>query len=158
MTCTSPCRMPRILGEAPEHGVPSQVRRVSLNLLASLVATGADFLLAFLLVGYVQAAPWLATAWGCALGALVNFGMNRTITFRSRTPAFPQFGRYLLVSAMSMVLNATLVGVLHWTLRALLGPWTYPVVWCLVRGGVFVFWNYPLHVGYVFAHRVRLDA
>lgn len=120
------------------------LRQLTLNAGAAGAATGVDFVVALALVG-AGLGPFLATAAGCAVGALVNFGLNRAVTFRSTAAPLPQAGRYALVSLTSLALNAGGVSVL-----LSLPAFGYPAAWWLVRVAVFVLWNYPLHAGYVF--------
>ncbi len=123
-------------------------RRMGMGVLSSAAATGVDFVVALALV-WAGLGPILATAGGCLVGALVNFGVNRAITFRSTGAPLPQAGRYALVSLTSLALNAGGVSLLlsHPTVA-------YPVAWWLVRAVVFVLWNYPLQADYVFGDRL----
>jgi phosphatidylglycerophosphate synthase len=127
------------------HPVGSHLARVTLNMAAAAVATVADFCVAMAVVGQVHVPPAIATAIGCVLGATVNFGLNRVVTFRSRAAPLPQVTRYALVSATSLMLNAGGVSLLL-SLPAM----AFPLAWCLVRSAVFLLWNYPLHTSYVF--------
>jgi len=89
--------------------------------------------------------PFAATAGGCLVGALVNFGFNRTVTFRSSGAPLAQAGRYAIVSLTSLGLNAGGVSVL------LFHPAIpYALAWWTVRLAVFLLWNFPLHSTYVF--------
>lgn len=131
--------------EAPARRRPRLAEKLSLNIVAAMAATGVDFLIVLLLVEKTGANPALATAGGCAVGALVNFSLNRVVTFRSSSPTLPQIGRYLVVSVSSMLLNSG--GVAVFALLPFIG---YQISWWLVRGAVFLLWNYPLHNSYVF--------
>jgi len=132
---------------------PTPVRpllgRMGLNVTAAFLATAVDFAVAMALVRS-GLGPFLATAGGCAVGALVNFGFNRSITFRSDGAPLAQAGRYALVSLTSLGLNAGGVSVLlsHPALP-------YPAAWAVVRLAVFLLWNYPLHAGYVFGDQTE---
>jgi putative flippase GtrA len=117
---------------------------VGRNALAAGVATMADFMLALSLLHFAVASPAVATFGGCALGAVVNFAMNRAWTFRSDGSPTREAWRYLLVSASSAAFNAALVHVL------LLPNVPFVASWVLARGAVFLAWNYPLHRDYVF--------
>ena len=77
-----------------------------------VTGTGADFLLVVALVTSLGLEPWLATVLGCALGAVVNFLMNRMWTFGSTAPPLGQASRYALVSVTSALLNGD-----HWLVR-----------------------------------------
>lgn len=112
----------------------------------AVAATVADFALVntAMTLGWVHEA-WLATAMGCALGACVSFTIGRFWAFAHAGERAPlQMSKYALVSVTSLALNAG--GV------ALLTPLNadYRVSWLLVRGLVFLLWNFPLHRAYVF--------
>ncbi len=128
-------------------------RILSIMLAASVVATLADYALAFSLVHGLEQPDWLATALGCSLGAVVNYLINRRITFRSTQAKAPEFIRYLLVSASSLVHNTVGVSLLSYLLRPWLGKVAYDFSWVLTRVVVFYFWNARLQTGYVFARR-----
>lgn len=117
------------------------------NAIAGGVATGADFALVVAMVTFASVSPPLATLAGCVLGAVVNFSVNRVWAFGSTAPGAPQAGRYLVVTASSALLNGGLVAVF-----LLLPDLPYQLAWVLVRGAVFVTWNFPLHRDYVFLH------
>jgi phosphatidylglycerophosphate synthase/putative flippase GtrA len=128
----------------PPEPVRPLVQRLGLSVAAAAAATGVDFAVALSLV-WAGMGPFMATAAGCLVGGVVNFGLNRMITFRSRAAPLPQAGRYALVSLTSLALNAGGVSVL------LSHPdVAYPVAWWLVRAAVFLLWNYPLQADYVF--------
>jgi putative flippase GtrA len=122
-------------------------------LVASVLATLADYALAFSLVHGLGKPAWLGTALGCALGAVVNYLMNRLITFRSTQAKAPEFLRYLAVSGSSLVLNTAGVSLSHLLLRGWLGNVAYTVSWVMVRAVVFYFWNVRLQTEFVFARR-----
>lgn len=132
---------------APERE-GSVVGRGSLlrNATAGAIATAADFALVALLVEQGLLSPAIATAVGCGLGAAVNFTINRVWAFGSRAPKLGQAARYVFVSASSAALNSGLVAVV-----LLLPAMPYQLAWVLVRGAVYLSWNFPLHRDWVFA-------
>jgi phosphatidylglycerophosphate synthase/putative flippase GtrA len=116
------------------------------SVISAVVATGADFTAVLFMVDSFGLSPWTATALGCGVGAIVNFAINRIWAFEpTGDPVRGQAGRYAFVSGTSLGLNAGGVAVLM-----LLPGIDYRLAWGLVRGAVFVFWNYPLHRDYVF--------
>ena len=122
------------------------------SVISALVATAADFALVVALVTYVDISAWYATAIGCALGAVVNFFLNRVWAFEAGGAYSPQAARYGFVSLSSMLLNAA--GVAVFVLPGI----DYRVAWILVRFAVFLGWNFPLHRDYVFARPVPIDS
>ncbi len=123
------------------------------NAIAAFIATSADFLVFLLLVQMVSFTPWAATAAACAVGGVINFGINRVWTFASRGEPFGEAWRYTFVSASSALLNAGGIAVLLF-----LPSMDHRIAWLLVRGAVFVAWNYPLQRDYVFSESDGLDA
>jgi len=113
---------------------------------ASLVATVVDFGTMVLLVERAQVEPAWATLVGATLGAVVNFMMNRHLTFaRAGETIGPQALRYAGVSAVSAALNAVLeyVGT-----RLISAP--YVGVRIVVAVVVSLTWNFPMHRSFVF--------
>jgi phosphatidylglycerophosphate synthase/putative flippase GtrA len=115
------------------------------NAVAGVVATLADFALVLVLVEWLGLLPAWATVVGATLGALVNYSINRVLTFKSRSGVARQMARYAVVSGTSALLNAGGVALL--TLHPQLA---YTLVWWLVRGVVYFAWNLPLQRDYVF--------
>ena len=91
--------------------------------------------------------PRLATAAGCALGGIVNFGIHRVWISAREAPAVAQALRYALVSTSSALLNSGGVAVLLFVPGL-----DYRVAWMIARGAVFLTWNYPLHRDFVFTN------
>lgn len=116
-----------------------------LNAVAGAVATAVDFAAVLGMVEWARFSPVMATALGCVLGGVVNYTLNRLITFKSRGAVAPQMARYTLVSATSALLNAGGVALL--TLHPQLA---YTLGWWLARGAVYFAWNLPLQRDYVF--------
>ncbi len=115
------------------------------NLVAAVAATAVDFIIVLMLVKVVALPAWVATAFGCIVGGVVNFTMNRVWTFQSDGPPVTQAWKYTFVSASSALLNSGGVALL-----ALLPALDFRLAWAIVRVAVFVAWNYPLHRDYVF--------
>jgi phosphatidylglycerophosphate synthase/putative flippase GtrA len=129
----------------PSKGKRSGMAILGLNAVAGAVATGVDFVSVLGMVEKLSFSPVVATALGCVLGGVVNYSMNRLITFRSQGAVAPQMARYTLVSATSALLNAGGVALL--TLHPQLA---YTLGWWLARGAVYFAWNLPLQRDYVF--------
>lgn len=115
------------------------------NVVAAVLATGADFAVVFFLIKVAAVTPWLATLIGCIVGGGANFTINRVWTFASTAPPLPQAWRYVFTSGSSALLNAGGVAVL-----LLLPGLTSFGAWALARAVVFLTWNYPLHREYVY--------
>ena len=116
------------------------------NALAAAAATLADYAAVVAMVQVGGLSPAWATALGCVLGGALNLGLNRLVTFRSRDAIAPQAVRYTVVSASSALLNAGGVALL-----AAFPLLDYRLAWWLVRGAVWLAWNFPLQRAYVFA-------
>jgi putative flippase GtrA len=133
----------------PNFGRAAFVGRGSIlrNSLAGFIATGADFGAVTALV----ATQWLsvptATLFGCIVGGVANFMINRLWAFGSNLAYLRQAWRYAMVSGSSALFNAGLVALLLVFWR---GP--YQLAWLAARGIVYFCWNYPMHRFYVFVH------
>ncbi|MBJ6760330.1 GtrA family protein [Myxococcaceae bacterium JPH2] len=123
----------------------SGVALVGLNAASGAVATAVDFAAVLAMVEWGAMSPAWATVAGCVLGGVVNYSLNRVLTFRSSGAVAPQLARYTVVSATSALLNAG--GVALMTLHPQLA---YTLGWWVVRGVVYFAWNLPLQRDYVF--------
>ncbi|MFP2896976.1 GtrA family protein [Corallococcus sp. 4LFB] len=123
----------------------SGVALFGFNAAAGAIATAVDFVAVLGMVEWGGISPVWATVAGCVLGGVVNYSINRVITFRSNGAVAPQLARYTLVSSTSALLNAGGVALL--TLHPQLA---YTLGWWVVRGVVYFAWNLPLQRDYVF--------
>ena len=135
----------KALAPKPKPGKRSNLSIFGFNAVAGAVATGLDFAVVLMLVEWAKFSPALATALGCVVGGVVNYTINRLLTFRSTGAIAPQMARYTLVSATSALLNSG--GVWLFTLHPQLA---YTLGWWMVRGVVYFAWNLPLQRDYVF--------
>ncbi len=110
----------------------------------SALATVTDFALASVLHRLGSTAG-LATFLGCVAGGGVAFSLSRGWTFQAGSArALPQLLRFLFVWLASALLNSA--GVL-----ALLGLISsFQLAWLIVRGVVYLGWNYPMTRWFVF--------
>jgi phosphatidylglycerophosphate synthase/putative flippase GtrA len=116
------------------------------SVVSNALATVLDFFVAASLFHGLSCGPAISTAVGCTMGAVTSFALTRGWTFDARTgQLFPQLARYVMVSLMTLGLNAGGVMLL------LLLHLPFAVAWCAARAVVFVGWSYPLQRDYVFA-------
>ncbi len=120
------------------------------NGAAAAIATAVDFSAVVCMVELSRLSPVVATLLGCAIGAVINFLVNRFWAFEWRRPTLTMVARYGFVSSTSAGLNAGLLAIL-----LLLPSLNYAFVWWIVRGTVFLLWNFPLHRDYVFGDSVE---
>lgn len=139
----------RRLRQGPQER-PASWRRFAPAAISAFLATLVDFALVVVLVANTEMSAASATAIGCILGGAANFSLNRWWTFASRGRPVPQAVRYSIVSAVSALLNGGGVALV----LALPLP-DYRLGWLVVRGLVFVCWNFPLQRGYVYGRRGR---
>jgi putative flippase GtrA len=114
--------------------------------IASLLATGVDFLVTVLLV-QVAGAPYLpGSATGTISGGVTHFMVSRNWVFNAQEKKWAaQLPRYILVWIGSLLLNVSGLYLLtHYTgLNYLLSKIAIAI-------GVAVFYNYTLQKRYVF--------
>ena len=80
--------------------------------LIGLVGTAAHFLVLYTLVAQFELGPVLASSVGAVTGALVNYGLNYRLTFRSRKRHRDALPKFLVVAAGGWLLNGLLMAIL----------------------------------------------
>jgi putative flippase GtrA len=114
---------------------------------ASIIGTGADYLVMISCVELLGLSPVAATPLGALSGAVTNFTLGRRFTYKTTdVPAPSQAWRYALVSAASLGLNTAgeylFQHVLH--IEYLLARVMSSVI-------VSNAWNYPMQRYFVFS-------
>lgn len=116
--------------------------------MASLLASGADFLLTVLLVQFAGCQVVLAAAVGTIVGGLINFLVNRHWVFRQGDERVArQMGKYALVWMGNLALNTGGVHVL-----ANVAGFHYVLSKVLTSLIVAFLYNYPMQKNFVFSN------
>jgi len=109
---------------------------------ASIIATGADYLVMISCVELLGLGPVAATPLGALSGAVTNFTLGRRFTYKTTdVPAPSQAWRYVLVSAASLGLNTAGEYLLARVITSVIvsNAWNYPMqryfVFCARRAG-----------------------
>jgi putative flippase GtrA len=114
--------------------------------IASVLATGVDFLVTFLLVQ--EAGVWYlaAGAAGTISGGITHFLVSRSWVFEARDGKWQvQVAKYLLVWLGNLLLNVSVLFLLtHYT------GMNYLLAKVIIAVGIAVFYNYVLQKRYVF--------
>jgi len=138
--------------DAPQAGTPPHLPLwISLrrSQISSLIATVVDFSSLIFFVEIVHVWYVAATAMGAFLGALVNFILGRHWSFSADgEPVHGQAMRYTLVATGSLILNSGAVYILTDSFGL-----HYAVSKAITAVLVGLFFNFPLHRGFVFARR-----
>ena len=114
--------------------------------LSNGFATAVDAALASALYYFGNKHPAVATALGCAAGAVVSFTLSRAWAFEVKGgPVFQQIGRYAFGSVSTLALNAG--GVVLMTELGL----PFLTAWLFTRAVVFATWSYPVQRDFVFS-------
>jgi putative flippase GtrA len=133
-------------GRGTEAKRGTTLRLIGRHQIASVVATAVDFATMILAVELLRATAVVGTATGATVGAVTNFTLGRTFTFRVRDAAIgPQALRYALVSASSAGLNALGEHIAHDRLGI-----EYIAARVVVALLVSLAWNFPLQRYFVF--------
>lgn len=114
--------------------------------LASLLATGVDYIVAMLLFEAVVPNALLASLTGTLAGGILHFSLSRRYVFGAGSQRMsPQVLRYLLTWVGNVLLNVLLVYVLAEKLgiHFLLSKISSSIL-------IFIAFNYPLHRRFVF--------
>ncbi len=126
---------------------PARLRPMQFLVFALVGAVGtlAHYAVLLTLVECFRQPAVMATACGALVGALLNFVLNHRLTFASQEKYRRTILRFMLIAALSLVLNALLLQLLlHWT------GWDYRIAQLIVTLLVLVM-NYVLSALWAFA-------
>jgi putative flippase GtrA len=127
----------------PRKGLASSFGR---HQVGAILATGIDFGTMSALVVLLGLPAALATAVGAAVGGTSNFLLGRHWIFSAQDGQAGEQGiRYVLVSAVSLVLNAAGEYLLHDRLGL-----QYLLARGIIASLVSVVWNYPVQRMFVY--------
>lgn len=116
----------------------TNLRRLSRQLTASVIATALDLMLLMTLCYAAGVPPSIAAGTGAVAGGVVNFAIGRAWVFESRGPVVMQALGYAgLVLAGGALLNAAIVGGVVATGVPLLIAKAFAVA------AVMIGWTYP---------------
>jgi putative flippase GtrA len=114
--------------------------------LASILATGIDFLVSILLFRIAGAPYMLASALGTITGGICHFLISRNWVFQSREKKWTiQVFRYLMVWVGNLLLNLSVLFLLTRYLHM-----NFLLAKIVVAIGIAVFYNYVLQKRFVF--------
>lgn len=120
--------------------------RPAKSALSNGFATVVDAAVAGALYYLASKHPAVATALGCAAGALVSFTLSRVWAFEAKGgPVVSQVARYAFGSVSTLALNAG--GVVLMTELGL----PFLTAWLFTRAVVFATWSYPVQRDFVFS-------
>jgi len=103
------------------------------------VATVLQYVLLWLLVRFAAADPVLASGLGFVASAVLNYELNRRLTFRSDVAWFIGLRRFAVVAAAGLVLNVVVVALLH------RGAGAHYLLAQLVATVIVLSWNFLLN-------------
>jgi len=113
---------------------------------ASLIATGMDFAVSWLLFRLTGIPAVAASALGTLSGGICHFLISRIWVFRAREGKWSgQAGRYLMVWVGNFLLNVSIFFLLTRYLAM-----NFLLAKIVVAVGIAVFYNYTLHRRFVF--------
>ena len=114
-------------------------------LLVGGIATALHYAILILLVQTGLARAVVASSIGFAASAVLNYSLNRHVTFRSSRPHAQAAPRFVLVACTGLGINAALLWLLH-------GPGSqhYLIAQVLATLGTIV-WNFALNRLWTFA-------
>jgi putative flippase GtrA len=135
-------------------GAPSRFWQWIRHHATAIAATAVDYSGMVAAVEFLHVRPVPATAMGAFAGALTNFTLNRTFTYKAQTGAVQeQMWRYALVSAASLALNTAGVWLFHNRLGL-----QYLAARLIASVIVSNGWNYPMQRFFVFSRGATKDA
>ena len=118
------------------------LRQLLLFAMAGGFATALHYALLVALV-QAQVSVVMASSVGAVFGALLNYGINRRFTFRSRRAHRQALPRYLLIAAAGFVINGYVITV------ALNARLHYLAAQVIATATVLL-WNFVIHRWWTF--------
>lgn len=116
-------------------GSPSVVRQFVTFAVVGAVSTGCHFLVLFALHEWAGLGVVAATSWGAAVGAVVNYILNRRVTFAGSGAGAAAIPRFALVALTGLGLNSGSMALLEQAIPQV----HYLVRQCFVTGLVLLY-------------------
>ena len=115
-------------------------------LVVGVIATGVHYLVLIAAVELAGQTAVVGSGIGFIVGAIVNYALNRSFTFRSSVSHGTAGSRFMLVMCGAWLLNQLLM---HWFTVKLGLPYLLAQV---LTTGVTLFWNFAGNALWSFAH------
>ena len=74
--------------------------------VASLIATGLDYLLFMIMFEFSGFWPVFSVCFSSSIGGIIHFKLSRTWVFKTREKSIPQLAKYIPVAIGSVLLNS----------------------------------------------------
>lgn len=124
-------------------------RQFSVFLFIGAVCTALHYAVLILLVRLEWLAPTWASALGFGVSAVLNYLLNRRLTFSSSRAHRSAAPRFVGVAASGLMINTALLALLNGVLE-----WHYLLAQVLATGATLM-WNFILHKIWTFAGAKR---
>lgn len=147
MTLGQNIASPTGLGAGSRAGVSSLVRQFVTFAVVGGVSTACHFAVLFALHEWVRVGVVAATSWGAAAGAVVNYVLNRRITFAASGSGAGAIPRFALVAITGLGLNSGSMAVLEQVVPQV----HYLLRQCVVTGFVLLY-SFTLNRFWTFRH------
>jgi putative flippase GtrA len=93
------------------------VRRFAIYALVGGVGTLVQYIVLIALVSARLASPPVASVFGAALGAVINYWLNRWVTFKSTASRAATLPKFAAIALFGVILNGTAMSWLTLTLH-----------------------------------------
>jgi putative flippase GtrA len=81
--------------------------------IVGAIATAIQYAILIALVHGALAGPVVASSFGFAVGALANYALNRSFTFRSSQAHAEALPKFAIVALLGLAVNASLIWLFH---------------------------------------------
>ena len=121
------------------------MKRFGLFLMIGVLATALHFVLMLALVHWAGVDPVMASAAGFTISALVNYQLNRVVTFASVKPHLATLPRFAIVAAGGLCINtASMQLLVNWS-------GLHFVTAQVVATALVLVWNFVLNKRWTFS-------
>ena len=104
--------MASIIHSFADVGLSDLAKQFLTFAVVGAIGTACHFVMLFILVRFMSIDAVLASTLGAVTGAFVNYMLNRTVTFHSDRPHRVALVRFMVIAAISLILNAMLMATL----------------------------------------------
>lgn len=147
MTLGQNIASPTGLGPGSRAGIPALVRQFLTFAVVGGVSTACHFAVLFALHEWARIGVVAGTSCGAAVGAIVNYLLNRRITFAASAGGSGAIPRFALVAITGLALNSASMAVLE----QLVPQVHYLLRQCAVTGLVLLY-SFTMNKFWTFRH------
>lgn len=137
---------PSLANALKRHSVHPVLSQLMLFIAVGAAGTATHFAILVILVQFMATDPVVASMIAFPAAAVINYGLNYRLTFRSRNPHHTALPKYLTVAAVGFCLNTLIMAAatvwLHYLLSQILAA-VVVLSWNFICNRIWTFRDDP---------------